>query len=217
MEPHYITIKKTARYYTSGPLHKKYKAVCFALHGYGQLAAYFNKKLQASELDSILFVVPEGLHRFYLQNSAGRVGASWMTKEDRLNDIEDYCLYLDQLRSHFKDQIEAANYVGILAFSQGVATGCRWLAHSAYKFDFLVNWAGAFPPDLNFEAALEKMRTIPVWLALGDADEYISEEQLQQHLKTLQEKGFSPQVKRYKGEHRIYIEPLVEIFNEMKI
>ena len=189
MEPHYITIKKTARYYTSGPLHKKYKAVCFALHGYGQLAAYFNKKLQASELDSILFVVPEGLHRFYL----------------------------DQLRSHFKDQIEAANYVGILAFSQGVATGCRWLAHSAYKFDFLVNWAGAFPPDLNFEAALEKMRTIPVWLALGDADEYISEEQLQQHLKTLQEKGFSPQVKRYKGEHRIYIEPLVEIFNEMKI
>lgn len=216
MEPNYFKVEKTARYYLSGPLHKKYSFICFALHGYGQLASYFIRKFQAPELSHILFVAPEGLHHFYLSESKGRVGASWMTKEDRLNDIDDYCHYLDQLTSHFKSKIEETPACGILGFSQGVTTACRWLANSNHNFDFLINWAGAFPPDLNFEKALGKMNQIPVWMALGDNDEYISEEQFDQHLETIRDKGFNPKINRFKGDHKIYVEPLVELFHQIE-
>src|ERR1051325_10016453 len=42
-------------------------------------------------------VAPEGLSRFYLSERATerRVGASWMTREDRLAEIADYLGYLD--------------------------------------------------------------------------------------------------------------------------
>ena len=35
-------------------------------------------------------MAPEGLSRFYLEGFSGKVGATWMTREDRLNDIDNY-------------------------------------------------------------------------------------------------------------------------------
>src|SRR5690554_3872961 len=40
------------------------------------------------------------MHRFYRKGTQGRVGASWMTKEARLDDIEDNHKYLDKLAEH---------------------------------------------------------------------------------------------------------------------
>lgn len=203
-----IIIDKTARYYLSGPLDGNYKSVCFALHGYGQLANYFCKKLEDPELSETLFICPEGLHRFYLKDSSGRVGASWMTKEERLSDIKDYCTYLDQLFEHFSGPISKVKKVGILGFSQGVATACRWLANSTNSFDYLINWAGAFPPDLDFQTALTKIKAIPIWMVLGDEDEYINDEKLREHLNSLEERNFKPKVQRFKGGHRIETQTL---------
>jgi hypothetical protein len=46
-------------------------------------------------------VAPEGLSRFYFEGGfhgpGSKVGATWMTREDRLAKIEDYVGYLDAL------------------------------------------------------------------------------------------------------------------------
>ena len=39
-------------------------------------------------------IAPQGLHKFYLEGTSGRVGASWMTKENREDDIKNYLVYL---------------------------------------------------------------------------------------------------------------------------
>lgn len=211
-EPHFIRIKKTARYYSSGSLDKSYRQICFCLHGYGQLAQFFIRKFNYSELNDILFIAPEGFHRFYLKNTAGRVGATWMTKEDRLNDISDYVGYLDLVLNEVISKLEKPSKMGVFGFSQGVATACRWVAQSNYSFDYLINWAGAFPPDLDFEKAHEKMKVMPITLAVGDTDEFISEIKLQEHLSFLQQHQFNPRVMRFSGKHDIYKEPLLQIF-----
>ena len=72
------------------------KQILIALHGYGQLGQYFYRKFNSLEADFGL-VVPEGPHRFYLEGSSGRVGASWMTKEWREQDIQENNSYLKQL------------------------------------------------------------------------------------------------------------------------
>ena len=91
-----IKISKTAKYTTYGNPDKA-SIIIFALHGYGQLVQFFIRKFQVLDAEQYFVVAPEGLHRFYLKGSSGRVGASWMTKEERQSDIEDYINYLDDL------------------------------------------------------------------------------------------------------------------------
>lgn len=216
MEEHTLKIQRKARFYLSGPLHERYSSICFVLHGYGQLARYFIRPFCDEELSKILFVAPEGFHRFYLQGTGGRVGASWMTKEDRLADIEDYVNYLDQVYELFREKIAETGSVGILGFSQGVATACRWLTFSENRFDFLVNYAGAFPPDLPHGRAIVRMRNIPVHVLAGTEDEYISEERFQQHLNELKEQGFEVQARRFEGGHKIYTKEVRETLEGIK-
>ncbi len=210
-----IKIQKTARYFLSAHEDGNFSKICFALHGYGQLASFFCRKFAMEDFKDTLFICPEGLHRFYLKDSFGRVGSSWMTKEARLSDIDDYVKYLDQLFLDFKPLIERTEKVGILGFSQGVATACRWLALSHNKFDFLINWAGAFPPDLPMDKAIEKMSNIPLWMVLGDNDEYISLQKMEEYLEQLKEKGFDPKSKVFQGSHAINITVLKNILEQI--
>lgn len=216
-EEHYLEIRKSARYYLSGPLDSDYRGVCFILHGYGQLARFFIRPFLTEEIADILFIAPEGFHRFYLDGTKGRVGASWMTKEDRLRDIEDYCAYLDQLREHIMSQVKLSTPggIGVLGFSQGVATACRWLSYSRYEFDYLINYAGIYPPDLPESEALERMQKIPVRHLLGDEDEYVSMEKMRQSLKEFARRGYPDQLKIFKGTHKVYPKPLAETIAEI--
>ena len=67
----------------------------YVLHGYGQLAKYFIRKF--NHLENVIIVAPEGGHRFYLKDTSGRDGASWMTREARETDISDNIKYLNSL------------------------------------------------------------------------------------------------------------------------
>ena len=90
MPYHSFSVTKTARYFTAGPAIAEAKGVLIALHGYGQLPEFFMRRLQPLADAGWAIVAPEGLHRYYLEGAHGRVGASWMTKEAREDDIVDY-------------------------------------------------------------------------------------------------------------------------------
>jgi hypothetical protein len=81
-----IQSQRTYRYAVSG--NPTAKNLLYVLHGYGHLAPYFIRKFNSLE-DSFI-VAPEGMYRFYLYGSSGRVGACWMTKEERLDDALDF-------------------------------------------------------------------------------------------------------------------------------
>lgn len=214
MEPRYFSTRKTARYYLSATPSGRHKVICYVLHGYGQLAPYFIKKFAALQRPDILFVAPEGLHRFYLQGTGGRVGATWMTKEDRLYDIADYNHYLQGLSEHLEAG-QGYEKRFLLGFSQGVATACRWLMHSPQPFDALINWAGAFPPDLDYREAYLQFGRLPTYLVLGKQDQYISEEKLREHLQFLQQQHIEVKLRPYQGTHRIDSAVLKEILEEL--
>src|SRR5205809_2907590 len=95
---HHLSVAKTARYFTLGERSGGVAQVWFVCHGYGQLAGRFLEKLRVlDDGTGRLLVAPEGLSRFYLSESPAerRVGACWMTREDRLAEIDDYVQYLD--------------------------------------------------------------------------------------------------------------------------
>jgi len=167
-----------ARYFTLGRADAS-RQVWFACHGYGQLAARFLEKLRVLDDGGRYLVAPEGLSRFYLSESPTerRVGASWMTREDRLAEIQDYVQYLDAVYDDvFGDLDRAQVSVHALGFSQGAATVSRWAALGQARIDRLVLWGGELPPDLDLarEPAAARLRAARLTLVRGRDDAYIT-------------------------------------------
>jgi predicted esterase len=213
---HSIILSYKARYFTYGTLNSTTKNIWFICHGYGQLAAFFIRKFHALNPDENYVIVPEGLHRFYLNGHSGRVGASWMTKEERLSDIENYVNYLDTVYT----QEVKTNYnatIILLGFSQGAATASRWAAMGKSKIDRLILWAGVFPPDLPFESCLNKINNLNPLLVIGNQDEFISADEMKEKEKWLSEQCINYKLLTFDGKHDIDEEILLKIEASLKL
>src|SRR6266480_1702744 len=175
MQEHHVSTPRSARYFTLGsPEHAA--DVWFVCHGYGQLASRFLERFRPIEAERRCIVAPEGLSRFYLTESAAerRVGASWMTREDRLREID----------AVYGKVVTRDARVTALGFSQGTATVCRWAALGSSRIDRLVVWGGEVPPDLD----LKRLRVPGLTLVYGTRDEFftpkiiaVTESRLREH------------------------------------
>jgi len=99
--------RRTARCAVRGPADPAAaREFWLVFHGYGQLAAEFLEGFAALDDGSRLIVAPEALSRFYDARSAlerhadATVGASWMTREDGLGEIEDQRDWIDLAYAH---------------------------------------------------------------------------------------------------------------------
>jgi predicted esterase len=168
MQEHHFSTPRSARYFTLGSP-EQVSELWFVCHGYGQLAARFLERFRPLEAEGRCFVAPEGLSRFYLTESPTerRVGSSWMTREDRLHEIDDYVRFLDGV--YAKLALSKAR-VTALGFSQGTATVCRWAALGSSRIDRLIVWGGEVPPDLD----LKRLRVPSLTLVYGTRDDFFT-------------------------------------------
>lgn len=208
---HALVTQKTARIFTYGQLSEKTKNIWLIAHGYGFLAEYFIKKFEVFNPEENYFIVPEALNRFYKKELSGRVGATWMTSEDRENEIKDYILYLDKVYETFILQNNAK--IIAFGFSQGVSTIVRWALKTNNKLTNIVLWAGSIPEDSLNE--ITRLNQLHPYILVGDEDEYITEEKLETLKKTLDNIGFTFSHIFYKGGHAILTEPLMQLLNEL--
>jgi predicted esterase len=203
-----FSIQKTIRYYTIGNSQKA-KYLFIALHGYGQLPSYFGRKFEGLSEDFFI-VIPEGIHRFYLDGSSGRVGASWMTKEAREDDIEDNLNYLNQLINSITSK-KSFDKVILLGFSQGGATAARYFYSSA-NIDHLLLWACVFPPDLYMDNEIKKENKTNFFI-LGSEDPYFTKNQFSETLSFYSNLGFK--TIEYTGNHSIDPNELNKLLNSL--
>ena len=174
MQEHTLSTPRTGRYFTLGSPENATE-LWFVCHGYGQLASRFLERFRPLEATSRCIVAPEGLSRFYLTDSPRerRVGASWMTREDRLHEIDDYVRYLDAV---YAKVASSKARITALGFSQGTATVCRWVAFGSCRIDRLIVWGGEVPPDLDLaqQGIAERLRTSHLTLVYGTRDEFFT-------------------------------------------
>ena len=194
-----IDININARYFTHG--NSDAENLIVVLHGYGHLASYFLKKFEFLNPEKYFVVAPEGLHRFYLNGIDGRIGASWMTKEDRENDICNYVNLIDRV---IEDICSNKNYKKkiLLGFSQGGATASRYVAFGKKTFDTFILWAAVFPPDLELEIG-SKFDTSKNYFVVGNRDQYYAEERIAEHVNQLKKTKLNFELIRFEGAHEI--------------
>lgn len=215
MQQHDFIINFKARYYTLGNITETTKQIWFVLHGYGQLAGYFIRKFTLLQEQNVCIIAPEGLSRFYLENlqstgrASDRVGATWMTKENRQVDIENYLHYLNTL---FENQVGSANKipVTVFGFSQGAATASRWVTDRSVNFNRLILWSGLFPPDMDFESGKEILQHKETFFVYGKSDPYINDNRIEEMNMISAKLGIKPQIISFKGKHEIDEETLLK-------
>ncbi len=216
IQEHHLSATRTARYYTFGPPAGAAREIWFVLHGYGQLAGRFLHAFEPLDDGTRCLVAPEGLSRFYLESGGGgrahdKVGASWMTREDRLTDIADYVRYLDALHTDVLRERGSPGTVCVLGFSQGTATAARWLAQGTARADRLVLYGGEVPPDLDLSAARARWERMALTLVAGSEDPYITPKVLARDEARLRDCGIAFRVERFEGGHEIRADVLQRI------
>ena len=211
-----IIIQKTARYFISGIPAKTIKNVWFVCHGYGQLANYFIKNFNCLDATENLIVAPEGLHRFYWEQFSGRVVASWMTKEDRTDDIADYINYLNAVYDEIMTSFKETNVkINILGFSQGTATVCRWASDRKLAINNLILWAGGFPEDMEINSYTAWLNTFFTYLIVGDSDEFITTAQTDLQKKILMAINVPFEFISFNGKHIIDQPTLLQLSKKL--
>ena len=216
VKPRHITIERRVRYAVLEPRERPVTEIWFALHGYNQLAHRFLRYFQPIHAGGRCVVAAEGLHRQYIDHESRRVGASWMTSEDRLTDIEDYVRYLDRLHVHIVAEASRRDWGGSVSgsasapvrivavgFSQGVHTLCRWLAFGRSRIDRAVLWGSTVPPDLDLAAHAAALSAADLHLVFGDRDEYFDAPSITAHEQRLRESGVAFTPHTYPGGHRL--------------
>ena len=206
-----LSFSYRGRYFTSTQPGPHIEKVLVVFHGYGMLAYYFLQKFRDLFDEKTLVIAPEGLNRFYLEGFSGRVGATWMTKEDRLADIENYLCYLAELKRGVLDLCTNAE-ITLLGFSQGAATVSRWITQGDVNWHRLILWAGLWPPDLPFEAGREKLgANKEIYFVYGNQDPFLKESHLST-LKDLSDKlDVQPVIQVFEGGHEINVSLLKQI------
>lgn len=201
MEEHHLPVERTARFHTLGdPAAARH--IWVVLHGYGQLARFFLRGFEGLE-EGRLICAPEGLSRFYLDAEHARVGASWMTREDRENEIRDQAHYLDRLVERLQELCGGPRLLTVLGFSQGVATACRWAVLGRTTFDGIVLWGGSMPPELEAAQLRRRWADTHVDLVHGDEDTVVDASVPAKNEARLHDAGTAHTVHRFSGGHAL--------------
>jgi predicted esterase len=199
---------RTGRYAWIGTTPESAARVWIVLHGYGQLARRFLRPFAGVVPPDTCVVAPEGLSRFYREmpkadgSHLHTTGATWMTREQRDDDIRDALRWLSLVHAEVATG-PSVRAVGVLAFSQGVATATRWLASGAVHPDALVIWAGELAQDIDQGALSASLSNADVTLVAGTQDQFVSATRREQALAAVRAWHPAAMARTFEGPHEL--------------
>jgi predicted esterase len=214
-EERHIAVTRTARYYILGEPGPAITDVWFVCHGYGQLASDFIREFEVIAAPGRVIVAPEALSRYYISTAPefhgpeSKVGATWMTREDREVEISDYVVYLDDLYAEVMGEIGHRNLsVTVVGFSQGGATANRWLTRGSAHADRLLMWGCLLASDSDLNEAAAFFKDVELVLVYGTRDQYADTGMIADYEKLLSSHSIPFRSLHFDGGHRMDRETL---------
>ena len=217
IQQHSIKVPKTAHYYTLGELQVGTKEVWLIFHGYGQLASRIINKFTSIQSTDRFFVSIEGLSRFYWGDAMStQVAASWMTSQDRLEEIADFCHYIQTIYDDLKSKIGEDTKIILFGFSQGVATLMRWLHQNQPEFHTAILWAGGVPEDIDFLPLKSYFSNKALHFIHGTQDEFLTQKRMKFQKSVMIKNEFEVTMHSFEGKHVVDRQALIKITEALK-
>lgn len=200
MEPEHLRLRTTRYGHVYGLGAADAPEVWLVLHGYGQRADRFLRRFRDVAGPERRVVAPEGLSRFYLDDQYEKVGASWMTREDRQEEIADQLAWLDTVVAAVT---EDHSRLTVLGFSQGAPTAGRWLLRGRGRAERLICWGAGLPHDVDLERARLRLEGVELVLVVGDDDPFLTPDRVSGERERLEAAGLRARWMSYRGGHDI--------------
>jgi predicted esterase len=176
------------------------------------LAKYFIRRFDILNSETAYVVAPQGLSKFYLPGHK-RVGASWMTKEDREIDLANQLHYVQTVFEAETKNLDLSKMkIIVLGFSQGVATASRWLQKYQIPFDTFIAYSGMLGNELtanDFEFAKAAAK---VFGLLGDEDEFYNGDNVAKFKQAFLDVFPNGNFQMFEGKHEVKREVLGKLF-----
>lgn len=198
----HLDVTRHARWFEVGSGPERW----IVLHGYGQRADRFLRRFASIAGPDRHVVAPEGLSRFYLDDRYQRVGASWMTRDDRELEIRDTIGWLDALVAHLDARDGVPERTVVLGFSQGTHTAGRWAVLGSPRIDRLICWGAGLPHDVEAERFAAARFSIE--FVVGSRDEIVPSEMVARELEWAREAGIAFNLTEFDGGHAIDVDVL---------
>jgi predicted esterase len=174
-QEHSIRTPRTARYFTLGEPSEKITTCWVVCHGYAQSGDEFIAQFSQLHNENTLIIAPEALSRFY-KKMGNEVVASWMTRAQRVGEIEDYTTYLSAIHRKFIPKCAKNVEIILLGFSQGSTTLMRWLSVKKPRFHHAIIWGWTLPEDIDYAIMRSYLKNKQLWLVVGEKDQLLSQE-----------------------------------------
>lgn len=197
-------------YTTLNSLTSKTKNIIFACHGMGYLSRYFLKYFKGLNSDDNYIIIPQAQSKYYIAPKMKHVGASWLTKENTLKEMENIKSYFDSVLSN--EKIENLNFI-FLGYSQGVSVAMRYLAKRKIIVSKLILMSGSIPKELTPKDFKYLKNKAAIYYVYGDKDEYITEGFFNSEKKRLENLFSNINYIEFDGNHEIKTEIIESIIN----
>ena len=180
-----VSYSNTSPYETLNQLTDKTKNVWVVFHGIGYLSRYFLRYFDELPAEENYVIAPQAPSKYYLKNDYKYVGASWLTKENTGQEIQNIFSYLDAILE--KEKISTNTNVIVFGFSQGVSIATRWLAKTQQACSKLILYAGGLPEELassDFDYLINSQTNINI--IVGNTDEYLTPKRMEIESKKIE-------------------------------
>jgi len=181
-----VIYQTTNSYETRNKHTSKTKNIWIVLHGIGYLSKYFIRYFDELNTDENYIIAPQAPSKYYLKNEYKYVGASWLTKENRVMETANVLAYLDAVFA--AEELSSDCNLIVFGFSQGVSIATRWVASRKIICKKMVLYAGGIPKELTSEdfAFLDPNET-EVIIFVGNKDPYLTTEVMNAESERIEE------------------------------
>ncbi|MFT5076667.1 MAG: putative esterase [Saprospiraceae bacterium] len=174
-----MSIEKKVLYTTSNTYHtlnsfsSTTKNVWLVFHGMGYLSRYFIRYFSELSSEENFIIAPQAPAKYYMGEKFKHVGASWLTRENTIEDTKNIFNYMDTVFETEKPET-MPNFI-VLGYSQGVSIATRWLASRKIQCNQLILHSGGIPVELTTKDFDYLNSNTEVTYLFGDKDQYITE------------------------------------------
>jgi len=168
-----VTYIPSASYTTLNDLTETTKNIWLVFHGMGYLSKYFIRYFSELNSEENYIIAPQAPSKYYQGPDFKHVGASWLTREDTINETKNVLSYVDAVWKA-ENPPSHLNFI-VMGYSQGVSIALRWLSSRHIPCNQLVLHSGGIPKELISEDFAYLDPGTRVTYLYGKNDQYITE------------------------------------------
>ncbi|WP_029035971.1 alpha/beta hydrolase [Salinimicrobium xinjiangense] len=179
-----VSYRSTNTYSTLNELTEKTENVWVVFHGIDYLSRYFLKYFRHLNQEKNYIIAPQAPSKYYLNGKYEHVGASWATRENTEQEIQNAMSYLDELYKN--EALKNAKNLILFGYSQGVSIVTRWVARRKIHCSKLILNSGRLPKELRPED-FSFLEGTEISFVYGTEDPFVNKEFLEAEEKRIRE------------------------------